>query len=64
MLSARTLLGILNLYMMLCRNLATTSYVIFVTGIASIHFVNVSIVMNKNLKSPGALGKMPMMLIP
>jgi hypothetical protein len=36
----------------------------FTNGIASIQLVNVSIVSNKNLKPPSALGKMPMMLIP
>jgi hypothetical protein len=36
----------------------------FTTGIASIHLVNVSMAMNKNLKPPGALGRMPMMSIP
>jgi hypothetical protein len=50
--------------MMLCRNLITASYVIFATGIASIHSVNVSIVTNRNLNPPSALGKMAMMLIP
>jgi hypothetical protein len=54
----------LNLYMILCRNLTATSYVMFTTGITSIHLVNVSITMNKNLNPPGALGKMPMMSIP
>jgi hypothetical protein len=50
--------------MMLCRNLTAASYVIFATDIASIHLVNVSIAMNKNLKLLGAPGKMPMMSIP
>jgi hypothetical protein len=49
--------------MMLCRNLTVASCVIFTTGIASIHLVNVSIATNKNLKPPGALGKMHMMSI-
>jgi hypothetical protein len=53
-----------NLYMMLCKNLTAASCVIFTTGVASIHLVNVLITMNKNLKPPGALGKMPTMLIP
>jgi hypothetical protein len=53
-----------NLYFMLYKNLTAASYVIFTTGIASIHLVNVSITMNKNLKPPGALGKMSMMSIP
>jgi hypothetical protein len=53
-----------NLYMMLYKNLTTASCVIFVTGIASINLVNVSITMNKNLKPPGALGKMSAMSIP
>jgi hypothetical protein len=46
------------------RELDPASCVMFTTGIASIHLVNVSITMNKNLKPPGALDKMPMMLIP
>jgi hypothetical protein len=52
------------MYMILCRNLTATSYMMFTTGIASIHLVNVSIVMNKNLNPLGALGKMPMISIP
>jgi hypothetical protein len=36
----------------------------FTTGIASIHFVNMLIAMNKNLNPPGALGKTPTMSIP
>jgi hypothetical protein len=36
----------------------------FTTGMASIHLVNVSIAMNKNLNPPGALGKIPTMSIP
>jgi hypothetical protein len=31
---------------------------------ASIHLMNVSMAMNKNLNPPGALGKIPMMSIP
>jgi hypothetical protein len=58
LLSVRTLLGTSNLYMMLYRNLIGASYVIFTTDITFIHLVNVSIVMNKNLKPPDALGKM------
>jgi hypothetical protein len=50
--------------MMLYRNLTATSYVIFARDIASIHLVNVAIVMNKNLNPSGALGNMPMMSIP
>jgi hypothetical protein len=38
--------------------------VMFTTVIASIHLVNVSIVTNKNLKPPGALGRTPTMSIP
>jgi hypothetical protein len=49
--------------MILCRNLIAASCVIFTTGIAFIHLVNVSIAMNKNLNPPGALGKMTTMLI-
>jgi hypothetical protein len=52
-----------NLYMILCKNLTAASYVIFIIGIASIHLVYVSIMTNKNLKPPGALG-MPTMSIP
>jgi hypothetical protein len=63
-LSARTLLGMLNLYMMLFRNFTTASCVIFIVGTASIHLVNVSIPTNKYLKPPSALGKMLTMLIP
>jgi hypothetical protein len=37
---------------------------LFTTGIASIHLVNVSMVMNKNLNPSGALGKTPMISIP
>jgi hypothetical protein len=36
-------------------NLTVASCVMFTTGVASIHLVN------KNLKPPGALGRMPMM---
>jgi hypothetical protein len=39
--------------------LIIASCVIFIAGIASIHLVNLSIVMNKNLNPPGALGNMP-----
>jgi hypothetical protein len=48
---------------MLYRNLTAASWVIFTAGTASIHLVNVSTPMNKYLKPPGALGKMPTMLI-
>jgi hypothetical protein len=50
--------------MILRRNKTAASCVMFTTGIASIHLVNVSIAMNKNLNPPGALGKMPTMSIP
>jgi hypothetical protein len=50
--------------MMLYRNLTTTSWVIFTAGMASIHLVNVSIPINKYLKLPRALSKIPMMSIP
>jgi hypothetical protein len=63
-LSIRTLLGMLNLYMMLYRSLTAASWVIFTAGMTSIHLVNVSILTNNYLKPPGALGKMPMMSIP
>jgi hypothetical protein len=53
-----------NLYMILYRNLAATSCVMFTTSISSIHLVNMSIAMNKNLNPPGALGKTSMMSIP
>jgi hypothetical protein len=62
-LSVRTLLGTPNLYMMLCRNLTAASWVIFTAGMTSIHLVNVSILTNKYLKLPGALGKIPTMSI-
>jgi hypothetical protein len=63
-LPVRTLLDMPNLYMMLYRNLTAASWVIFTVGITSIHLVNVSTPMNKYLKPPGDLGKMPMMSIP
>jgi hypothetical protein len=63
-LSVRTLLGMSNLYMMLCKNLTTTSCFIFTIGVAYIHLVNVSMPMNKNLNPPRALGRMPTMSIP
>jgi hypothetical protein len=63
-LSVKTLRGMPNLYMMLCRNLTAASCVMFTTYIASINLMNMSIVMNKNLNPPGALGKIPTMLIP
>jgi hypothetical protein len=50
--------------MILCRNLTVASCVIFATSIASIHLVKVSMATNKNLNPPGALDKMPTMLIP
>jgi hypothetical protein len=50
--------------MMLCRNLTVASYIMFTTGIASIHLVNMSILMNKYLNPPSALGKMSTMSIP
>jgi hypothetical protein len=53
-----------NLYMIHCKNLIAASYVVFTTGIASTHIVNVPIVMNKNLNPPGALGKTSTMSIP
>jgi hypothetical protein len=53
-----------NLYIMLLRNLTTASYVMFTTGVASIHLVNVSMPTNKNLKPLGALGRIPTMSTP
>jgi hypothetical protein len=44
--------------------LTVASYIMFTTGIASIHLVNVSILMNKYLNPPSALGKMSTMSIP
>jgi hypothetical protein len=52
-------LGMTNLYMILCRNLIAASCMMFTTGIAFIHLVNVSIATNKNLNPPGALGRTP-----
>jgi hypothetical protein len=49
--------------MILCKNLTAASYVIFATGIASIHLVKVSTAANKNPNPSGALGKMPMISI-
>jgi hypothetical protein len=45
-------------------NLTAAFCVMFTTGVASIHLVNVSMSTNKNLKPPGALGRMPMMSTP
>jgi hypothetical protein len=59
----RTYLDTPNLYMILYRNLIDASWVMFTTSIASIYLVNMSMVTNKNLKPPGALGRMSMMLI-
>jgi hypothetical protein len=52
------------LHMMLCRNLTAASCMIFATGMAAIHLVNVSIATNKNLNPHVALGRMLMMSIP
>jgi hypothetical protein len=60
----RTHLGTPNLYMILFRNLTAASWVIFMTGMASFHLVNVSVATNKTLNPPGALGRMPTMSIP
>jgi hypothetical protein len=49
--------------MMLYRNFTAASWVIFIVGMANIRLVNISIPTNKYLKTPGALGKMPMMSI-
>jgi hypothetical protein len=59
-----TLFGTLNLYLILLRNLTAAYCVIFTTGVASIHLVNVSMPTNKNLNPPGALGRMSMMSTP
>jgi hypothetical protein len=48
-LSVRTHLGTPNLNIILSRNLAVASYVMFTNGIAFIHLVNVSIATNRNL---------------
>jgi hypothetical protein len=53
-----------NLYIILYRNLAAASCVMFTTSIASIHLVNKSMVMNRNLNPPSALGKTSIMSIP
>jgi hypothetical protein len=63
-LSVRTLYSTLNLYIMLWRNLTVASYVMFTTGVASIHLMKVSMPTNKNIKPPGALGRTTMMSIP
>jgi hypothetical protein len=63
-LSVRTLFGTPNLYMMLLWNLTAASCVMFTVGVASIYLVNVSMPTNKNLKPPGALGRMPTMSTP
>jgi hypothetical protein len=63
-LSIRTLLGTPNLHMMLCRNLTIASCVMFTIRVASIHLVNILMPMNNNQNPPGALGRMPTMLIP
>jgi hypothetical protein len=43
---------------MLWMNLTIASCVMFTTGVASIHLVKVLMPTNKNLKPPGALGRM------
>jgi hypothetical protein len=63
-LSVKTLQGTSNLYMMLCINFIAASCVMFTTGITSIHLVNVSIAINKNLNPLGAIGKTSTMSIP
>jgi hypothetical protein len=47
---------------MLCRNLTNASCVMFTIAMTSIHLVNVSIAMNKNMNHHGALGKVPPLL--
>jgi hypothetical protein len=49
---------------MLWWNLTAASCVIFTTGVASIYLVNVSMLMNMNMKPPGALRRTTMMSIP
>jgi hypothetical protein len=44
--------------------LTIVSCVMFTTGVASIHLLNVSMPTNKILKHPRALGRIPMMYIP
>jgi hypothetical protein len=61
--SVRTHLGTPNLNIILYRNLIAASCVMFTTGIASIHLVNVSIAMNRILNPPGALGRCPQCLL-
>jgi hypothetical protein len=63
-LSIKTLLGMSNLYMILCRNLTAASWVIFTADMASIHLVKMSIPTNKYLNPLGALGRVPTMSIP
>jgi hypothetical protein len=63
-LSLRIHLGTSNLYMILYRNLTTTSCVMFTTVIAFIHLVKVSIAINKNMNPLSALGRAPTMSIP
>jgi hypothetical protein len=40
------------------------SCIMFTTGIASIHLVNVSVATKRNLNPPSALGKIPTISIP
>jgi hypothetical protein len=52
-----------NMYMKLCSNLTIASCELFTTDIVSIHLVNVSMVINKNLNPPDTLGRALTMLI-
>jgi hypothetical protein len=52
-------MGTPKMYMIL-KNLITVSCMIFAIDITSIHLVNVSITMNKNLKPPGVTDPPPL----
>jgi hypothetical protein len=63
-LSMMTHLGKPNLKIIIHRNLTAFPCVMFTIGIASIHLVNVSIAINRNMNPPDALGKAPTISIP